>query len=496
MISSKENDKISYKFKRANALCISLLILCGILFIILLTKFYSNSKESIISNEYITIESTAKKVEYVLQTYIDQIYECKAMIDEMVASGKNNEDILNYLVMEHDAIYLVAGEQYIDIYGYIRGEHLDGAKWEPPADYIPTERPWYLAATADKGNISMAGPYVDAMTGSTVISYAITLAGGTGVVSYDVLLDDLQTIISDFAGSKYERALLVSDEDKIIIDSSKEYGCMAVNEIDNPFIQAVYNGYNSNHSQNFTFDFEGDSYYVYNMDVSFNMHYLVIGNTKAMFPNLKYIALLAILLLIGFVVIEGFLLHNANAHRRQIEKDLLQIQTLYHDANTDKLTGLSNRRAYEDFIEEAKDKGLDDNFVYIVFDVNGLKQVNDTFGHDSGDTYIKETALLLESVYKQYGQVFRTGGDEFVVLASMTEDEVAEARSLLSHEIREHNKDSQFNTSVSYGCSSKNKNPQAAIDELAKMADKEMYKQKAMYYSASGVDRRKKGNPQ
>lgn len=85
MISGKENDKISYKFKRANALCISLLILCGILFIILLTKFYSNSKESIISNEYITIESTAKKVEYVLQTYIDQIYECKAMIDEMVA---------------------------------------------------------------------------------------------------------------------------------------------------------------------------------------------------------------------------------------------------------------------------------------------------------------------------------------------------------------------------------------------------------------------------
>ena len=484
------SGNIFNKFKRANALCISLLVLCGILFIVLLVKFYSNSEKNIISNEHITIESSAKKVEYILQTYIDQIYECDAMINEMIARGKSNEDILNYLVMEHDAIYLVAGEQYIDIYGYIRGEHLDGAKWDPPSDYIPTERPWYLAATANKGNISMAGPYVDSMTGSTVISYAITLADDAGVISYDVLLDDLQTLISDFAGSKYERALLISDEDKILIDSAKEYGCLDIKEVDNYFIQAVYNGYTSNQGQNFTFDFKGNSYYVYNMDVSFNMHYLVIGNTDSMFPDLRNTTLLAIILLIVFVIIEGFLLHNTTAHISQMENDLLQIQALYHDANTDKLTGLSNRRAYEDCIKDIKkkeiEKGLDNAFVYMVFDVNGLKQVNDTFGHDSGDIYIKETAALLESVYKQYGQVFRTGGDEFAALIY--------ADDLTLQTLKEHNKNSRFKTSISYGCASKKQSPQSNVDELAQEADKEMYKQKAMYYSASGADRRRR-NP-
>lgn len=79
-----------------------------------------------------------------------------------------------------------------------------------------------------------------------------------------------------------------------------------------------------------------------------------------------------------------------------------------------------------------------------------------------------------------------------MVMATMTEDELANARSHLSQSIREHDKNSKFNVSISYGYALKQHNPQAIIIDLAKIADKEMYKQKALFYSESGVDRRKR----
>ncbi len=490
MKKDNQQGKIEVKFQNSKILYITLLVLCGCLFVILFIKLYSISKESIISSEYITIESTAKKVEYILQTYIDQVYECEAMVEEMISSGKSNEDILNYLAMEHDAIYLVAGEQYIDIYGYIRGEHLDGAYWEPPADYIPTERPWYLVAMENKGNISMAGPYVDAMTGSTVISYAVTLKNDNGVISYDVMLDDLQELISDLAGSKYECALLISDDNSILVDSDKKYGCMDIREVEDPLISAIYSGYSANPGEDYSFEYDNKSFYVYNMDVSFNMHFLVIGETNTMFPHLKNTIILGITLLAALVVIESFLVHSMNEHRRQIEKNFKHISELYQQAYTDKLTGIGNRRAYEDKKEEIESGGIKEDLIYVVFDLNGLKAVNDNAGHDAGDVFLRETAKLIKNAFEKYGFVFRTGGDEFVALLSVTKDEFEGAKTFFEQSIEEYNKNGEVQVSVSMGFSEFGPKENVGLVELARQADKMMYAQKALYYSESGRERR------
>lgn len=492
MESRKLINRVEHKFRNSKTMYLSLLILCAVLFAVMFVKLYSISRESFVSNEYISIDNTARKVEYVLKSYIDQVYECEAMIEEMIADGKTNSDILTYLAMEHDAIYLVAGEQYIDIYGYIRGEHLDGAFWEPPEDYIPTERPWYVAAVENKGNISMAGPYVDAMTGSTVISYAITLADDMGVVSYDVMLDDLQVLISDFAGDEYERALLVSDDDAILIDSLKKYGCMNLADVDDPLVSATYDGFRENKGENYTFMLNGETYYVYNLNVSFNMHYLVIGKTKTMFPLLKRTTTLGILLFFILVFIEASLLRSMNAHRKQIESDLERIQKLYKEANTDKLSGLGNRRAYEQQREELKNKGVDGDFVYAALDLNGLKEVNDIKGHDSGDIFIRDAAEIILSSFSAYGTVYRTGGDEFVALLNMTQEELENARREVKRKVEEHNTSSEIKISVSVGFATLRQNEQLGFDELAQMADKAMYEQKARYYSETGKDRRKR----
>ncbi|BAK45167.1 GGDEF domain-containing protein [Eggerthella sp. YY7918] len=89
----------------------------------------------------------------------------------------------------------------------------------------------------------------------------------------------------------------------------------------------------------------------------------------------------------------------------------------YRDmANTDYLTGLKNRNAFEIDLanwsgtEEAKAIGA------LSIDLDGLKEMNDTFGHPAGDEYIVAAARIVADACKDSGAVYRVGGDEFVAL--------------------------------------------------------------------------------
>jgi len=88
-------------------------------------------------------------------------------------------------------------------------------------------------------------------------------------------------------------------------------------------------------------------------------------------------------------------------------------------SNTDVLTGLYNRRYFDEaFDRELKRSGRNNSMLYvIIFDIDHFKKINDTFGHQVGDEYLKKTAAALTSVFKRdYDIVARYGGEEFTVL--------------------------------------------------------------------------------
>ncbi len=87
-------------------------------------------------------------------------------------------------------------------------------------------------------------------------------------------------------------------------------------------------------------------------------------------------------------------------------------------ANTDSLTGIRNKHAYiemEALLDSRIREGSIDKLAVIACDINGLKYVNDTKGHAAGDKLIKDASALICDVFN-HGSVYRTGGDEFVVL--------------------------------------------------------------------------------
>ena len=87
-------------------------------------------------------------------------------------------------------------------------------------------------------------------------------------------------------------------------------------------------------------------------------------------------------------------------------------------AYRDGLTGVNNKLAYLESLTELEKQAKDHSFEgygLVVFDLNGLKEINDTMGHEAGDEYLKKACRLICEHYK-HSPVYRIGGDEFVVI--------------------------------------------------------------------------------
>ena len=145
--------------------------------------------------------------------------------------------------------------------------------------------------------------------------------------------------------------------------------------------------------------------------------------------------------LIGICLIHTFVLEaEKEDYRRQLEmhisNEILQKEELGSTrkmAYTDALTGVKNKRAFEEKKEEIEQSlaaGTIKEFGIIVCDLNGLKVINDTKGHDAGDNYIKEASKIICTFFK-HSPVFRIGGDEFVVL--LQHDDFRNRETLLNN---------------------------------------------------------------
>ncbi|MCR5322578.1 MAG: GGDEF domain-containing protein [Lachnospiraceae bacterium] len=173
---------------------------------------------------------------------------------------------------------------------------------------------------------------------------------------------------------------------------------------------------------------------------------------------------------------------------RNMTTQIIEEQKL---SNTDQMTGLYNRRAYEADLLEFSKKPLSENFIYISLDLNGLKSVNDNLGHDVGDRLIKGAAECMLQAFSKYGRIYRIGGDEFAALL-FTDKPVADLVSGYRTINEGWSKVNDFDLEVSCGFVTSAEHAGMSIEELSKLADSEMYKDKEQYYLEHRIDRRRK----
>lgn len=137
----------------------------------------------------------------------------------------------------------------------------------------------------------------------------------------------------------------------------------------------------------------------------------------------------------------------------------------------DEMTGLYNRRYFENILEELSNPEQHKPSV-IIADINNLKVINDNQGHKEGDQYIKSTAELLKSELREKDIIFRIGGDEFaIILPDTNKEECFQIMNRIKKKVREHPKK---NFSIAFGYvynSSKYNN----LEEMVNAADRQMY---------------------
>lgn len=162
-----------------------------------------------------------------------------------------------------------------------------------------------------------------------------------------------------------------------------------------------------------------------------------------------------------------------------VTEEVLHTKALRVERDRDGLTGVGNRLAFEKMMEGFPDlyDGLEKPG-FVMCDLNDLKLVNDQYGHDKGDEYIRMAADAIRSAFPD-GRVYRIGGDEFAVFLEDGDDEtVAEGIGQIKHAMEEYTFTQNFTASVAAGYACYIPERDQSIRDVLTAADGCMYENK------------------
>ncbi len=228
------------------------------------------------------------------------------------------------------------------------------------------------------------------------------------------------------------------------------------------------------------------------------LEYMDLKTLPDRMKNRKYISTQLISRRIGWFL-AGFITMKADEEGRPVKVILTtqnidemkkQEERLIRNSKTDELTGLLNRRAYEEDIYAQDEVPESEHFISMALDVNGLKVTNDTLGHAAGDELLVGAGQCISKCFGSYGKVFRTGGDEFIAILTCDNEKMKEAVACFEETMSGWKGSLVDELSISYGYVSKEEEPEKSVRELGIIADKRMYEAKSDHYRKKGIDRR------
>lgn len=165
-----------------------------------------------------------------------------------------------------------------------------------------------------------------------------------------------------------------------------------------------------------------------------------------------------------------------------IDEEKRKEERLILESTTDKLTQCFNRRAYENDMHAFRGEPIPKDLVFVSIDVNGLKKVNDSMGHQAGDELLIGAATCMKKCFGRWGKVYRTGGDEFIIILSADSNRLEGIKEAFEEAICSWEGEKVKGISVSCGYVTQEEYPDYTMDEIAKIADDKMYEMKAQHY--------------
>ena len=168
---------------------------------------------------------------------------------------------------------------------------------------------------------------------------------------------------------------------------------------------------------------------------------------------------------------------NVDDEVRKLKEYNMALSAMEAEATIDELTGVKRKHAYlskEKELDKQIKSGKKAEFAVVVFDINNLKMINDTFSHQAGDQYILDASQIICRIF-QHSPVFRLGGDEFSVIVQGEDYKNIDA---LMKKVTEQNEKHKLTDKVVLAVGMAKFENEKCVADVFKRADKEMYSNK------------------
>ncbi|MBO4749190.1 MAG: response regulator [Lachnospiraceae bacterium] len=306
-------------------------------------------------------EDKASSLAVSLENYLDTaksvLWVVADTVDEMVKNGDDPDRIQQYLIGESKNQEQQFDENYTGLYGYIQGEYLDGVGWFPPEGYDPTQRDWYLAARKANGESTIVSPYVDAQTGAVIISFSRQLSDGESVLSLDVTMNEIQTIVQGVTIKGKGYSMIVNEDGMIIAHRDASMNGQYIGQLEE--YEEVAKHLQNNGVTSFQADIHGQKCTVFVADVLNQWNAVIIVENEELYGAVKsqlIVNVLVYLISFGIMSLVCFIAYRSVIRNsRRIEELKINEQKQEYEAKVlrlEKTAADAANKAKGDFLAE------------------------------------------------------------------------------------------------------------------------------------------------
>lgn len=323
----------------------------------MMTTFYRNARKDALAIGASTMAQEKEQAERYLNRALDIIQITSMEIEYLLQKDADSAVILDFL--ENESAYYTnsVDRNFTGVYGWIGGEYLDGIGWVPDADYVPTERVWYTDAVKADGQPAMISPYLDAQTGTIMISISRLLYDGESVISLDISMDTLQrlTELINLNGHGYgfiidRSGFVVAHSDAA--EKGKEYG---QDEEKSELVDKVA----ASAGASFDMEVDGEKITVFSDTILNDWYVVMVVDNEGLYANISMIIMQSVcmcLVVFGVIVLFCFVemrrtdrylvkLQESREELKQLNDTIMQVLAKTIDAKDKYTRGHSVRVA-------------------------------------------------------------------------------------------------------------------------------------------------------
>ncbi|MDO4805047.1 MAG: diguanylate cyclase [Lachnospiraceae bacterium] len=385
--------------------------------------YYDIQKEVLLQKGELNAKESAREYDRQLVTSVGIVTMVGRNVDKKIMSGVQNDEIERYLTEQTDNMTATLFPGSTGLYGWINKEYLDGSGWIPDADYVPTERPWYVETLKSEEKITFVEPYLDMQTKTIMMTVSQLLADGESVLAMDVSLDPFQEIVKRVSSATMGGQALVLDRyGKVVAHSDEtQVGTNYLKEKDGLGSEVARKILVEGRMQ---FELREDEgyYFVYVDDLLGGMYSVSLIDYDAWKRPLRRVMVtyaIVMILLVAFLIFVFLRLNSKNMELQELVDRVEQEEKRGKEykmlSETDRMTGLLDHVSGKRKVDELL--ASEATGAFLELDIDDFKSINDTCGHQVGDLAIIAVADALHNSFRADDIVIRLGGDEFGVFA-------------------------------------------------------------------------------